>query len=1337
MTDTTNKIIRRKSLGRAAFIGSLYNATRDTFCGTTIMKTEFPNDSINRADILNKELSYEYEDSYVEKFNKLDVEAELKLSALAGLVTLEGSGKYLSDVKDSSKTVKGNLIYRMTSFEENLNIFRDDVKACISTDGFNNTDATHVVVGIKWGATIIASYECKNIKEEDKHQLEAELKSYFEKLSLSISENDNVDAEKDQPNFMKRFSIKLFGDAVPHNKKSFVEARKITTELPSYAKQSNDGKGSSIKSYFENLSFSVFGNGNVDVEKGQPNFMKRSYINLFGDAAPHNKKSFDETRKIMTELPSYGNQSNDGKGFSIKPYFENLSFSISRNGNVDVEKDNLIKRFSIKLFGDAVPHNKKSFDEARKFMTELPSYAKQFNDGKGFPIEYTLYPLSELAKKITQNITVDNMMMASSEEIVPKIEQFIDDLFNAKQRLNDLFNDANFISSFISDKIFDEINDHVRNVKLEEEKFRKEFAERLINIRSGKSNTDELENLIKIIQKSALSKSSIMTFIDQYQSVSRRADLVFTLKEKNVEYLDKDSTIDYILRMNSKGHVYILIDENIINNNSSPVHNVFQDLYNSNEKSSKFFVADPKICSNIKGPGYPVIHHYVNGRLENNDYYNANKLLFTSNLIKFDPQPLLKPKNNPIEKARLLVPCPQANCSTFCNWRCFKCHHDVEYGYNWHLYCGCGESIIGNCKFKCNGPDHNEGFVSFEYNTLVTLLPPAPPEEINILLLGETGVGKSTFINAFVNYLRFDTLNEAKSGNMEVLISSKFTLTDENYDTQTIKIGKDDPNEQSENVGMSSTQGCNSYVFYAAENKRIRLIDTPGIGDTRGLDQDKKNFENILKYISYYRHINGICILLKPNNARLTVIFRFCIQELLSHLHRNAKDNIVFCFTNARGTFYRPGDTLPSLKKQLGDLKERSSVEIKVNHDTLYCFDNESFRFLAAIKKGISFTDADEQNFAESWKKSVKESLRLMQYLLTRPPHAVKDTLSLNNSRNIVVLLSKPLAEIGQLIQANIKLIKEKQNEIKNSDKTIEELKENLYIRQIDLQPKKLGFPRTVCTSISCVVSLQIGQTNISKINYVTHCHDQCYLNNVARNVINNPALRRCAAMNSDGNCEECKCKWDKHMHIDYENEIIDKDIVDENVVLQISKKRSDQETKRAIVEEYQARVNQLRIEQHTINEISLKFAQFLRQNAIAAFNDASADYLDHFIKEEKIKKSADPNRYDEEILNGLEATKRNYLEQIEVIKEAIKNNNPSMPAISPNDIAELEQQLYELPINGHTLKKIKDEAERSQTSVFNYKESHYLGPTKLISSTFAKIFYGKLSYDLSKSNFF
>src|ERR1044072_9770337 len=229
---------------------------------------------------------------------------------------------------------------------------------------------------------------------------------------------------------------------------------------------------------------------------------------------------------------------------------------------------------------------------------------------------------------------------------------------------------------------------------------------------------------------------------------------------------------------------------------------------------------------------------------------------------------------------------------------------------------------------------------------------------------------------------------------------------------------------------MSATQGCKSYVFHTAENKvLIRLIDTPGIGDTRGINQDKKNFDNILKYIGRHQYLNGICILLRPNNERLSVVFKFYIQELLSHLHKNAKENIVFCFTNARSTFYRPGDTLPLLKEQLDDIKSRSNVEIVTDQSTVYCFDNEAFRFLAAIKGGVTFTDKDEQSFAESWKRSVEESLRLLKHIMSCTPHKVKDTLSLNNARKLVILLAKPLAEIAQLIQTNISLFQDQQNQ--------------------------------------------------------------------------------------------------------------------------------------------------------------------------------------------------------------------------------------------------------------------------------------------------------------------
>jgi len=247
-----------------------------------------------------------------------------------------------------------------------------------------------------------------------------------------------------------------------------------------------------------------------------------------------------------------------------------------------------------------------------------------------------------------------------------------------------------------------------------------------------------------------------------------------------------------------------------------------------------------------------------------------------------------------------------------------------------------------------------------ENQNAINVVPNTKLNEMNILLLGETGVGKSTWINGFVNYLTYDSLKEAENGKPVSLIPSKFTVRDSNFKEITIIYGVEGTNEATQNVGQSVTQMPQSYVF-EMPNVKIRIIDTPGIGDTRGVYQDKKNMQNIMTHLSNYKELNGIVVLLKPNNARLSVMFSFCIKELLIHLHKDACKNIVICFTNARGTFYRPGDTLPALEKLLAESK---TIDIKLTRDNIYCMDNEPVHFLMALKS-ITF-DKDERKDYEA-----------------------------------------------------------------------------------------------------------------------------------------------------------------------------------------------------------------------------------------------------------------------------------------------------------------------------------------------------------------------------------
>ncbi|CAF4524377.1 unnamed protein product, partial [Rotaria sp. Silwood2] len=237
--------------------------------------------------------------------------------------------------------------------------------------------------------------------------------------------------------------------------------------------------------------------------------------------------------------------------------------------------------------------------------------------------------------------------------------------------------------------------------------------------------------------------------------------------------------------------------------------------------------------------------------------------------------------------------------------------------------------------------------------------------EINVLLMGETGVGKSTFINAFVNYLMFDTLEHAEQHEPIVLIPVSFLITTgDQFDECTIKFGDVDSNENYEHQGQSVTQQCKSYVFNLNERLLLRLIDTPGMGDTRGIIQDEKNIDHILTYINNLSHLNAICLLFKPNESRLNIFFRSCVDQLLTYLTPIFYNNIIFCFTNTRSTFFAPGNT-GSLLRQM--LKQEHLKDILFEKKNTFCFDSESFRYLAARKCHVDFDEFVKVESINSW----------------------------------------------------------------------------------------------------------------------------------------------------------------------------------------------------------------------------------------------------------------------------------------------------------------------------------------------------------------------------------
>ena len=93
---------------------------------------------------------------------------------------------------------------------------------------------------------------------------------------------------------------------------------------------------------------------------------------------------------------------------------------------------------------------------------------------------------------------------------------------------------------------------------------------------------------------------------------------------------------------------------------------------------------------------------------------------------------------------------------------------------------------------------------------------------LNILLLGETGVGKSTFVNGCVCYLRYNSLDDALQAPAAAdddLVATSFTVRDDDDVEHRVTYGSD-RNEVTA-VGQSSTQLPRTYTCIAGSELKV------------------------------------------------------------------------------------------------------------------------------------------------------------------------------------------------------------------------------------------------------------------------------------------------------------------------------------------------------------------------------------------------------------------------------------------------------------------------------------------------------------------------------------
>lgn len=1040
-----------------------------------------------------------------------------------------------------------------------------------------------------------------------------------------------------------------------------------------------------------------------------------------GSGATHVLAAIDWGAQAIVAARYHQKDENDQETVKVQIEFELSRFaSISKSG----ESSFLTQHFhqdgslpmDIMIYSDALtaPGPTSNLGDACDFLLGVPSQVATTNDGRGWPLTYTLMPLDFLSYTLDVVVKADVAFSQPNVKYLEGFPDFFNELHHCYQELHDHYQEITCNQHCVPKQYIETINNCLTGCQSVNKIFRSDFGRLLKDVRSSSADQSELTKLLSAAQRRVATSQDIANLSKEYRV---KIALVGRVMASGIRYLGYGAKpIEAEIEMAKIDDVYVLFFNDKLRLESDSWDENFQLMQNlmKNRGSQSAIAmvdcdATGEILERVR------ICRFHKGKLVVTDILDQIKYgKCVVRCIKKDSLDRSSAKR-PLRRSALKIPCPGSTCDTskVHDWFCNQCNAPVEYGAaNKLIYCDCGQGPYNNYAFKCKELEHGPGFEKFKNDTLYTQLDLLDPmDELNILIIGETGVGKSTFINAFVNYLTYDSLDDAiKNEDLDSLIPCSF-----NYQTmdrsdptgkiiQTkIQVGQD-KDEADGASGSSATQKTTVYPFTQGSTV-IRLIDTPGIGDTRGIEKDKENMANILGMLGNFDKLHGILFLLKSNTSRLNLMFRFVVEELLMHLHRDAAQNMVFGFTNTRVSNYMPGDTYTPLEALL---KRHSRVHIGLSPRTVYCFDSESFRFLAAQKRGVIMDNI--QDFRLSWEHSRCETRRLIDYFRSLAPHSVRSTLSLNQTRDLILHLTKPMADIMQSIDKTIQLNADNMAELKDRELKGDQLRERLHWERIELIHISLEHPRTVCNDLACKEYRDDGNGTKQTI-YKSKCHAICYLTGIPIGVVSCSGLMNCAAFQGRENCLICGHHWENHLHVNHELEERIKTVRDEAIVEQITKNTSDIILKQIAIDNLIKKIKESKYEYKEIQNAAIRFAVFLQKHSITPYNDAMEDYLNHLIKEERGKVSMGGSK---ERLDNLERHLKEHVEQRKVLRDNIRQGSRD-DLLDEAEVESLVDHLYRLKHWGANLRDIKTKAEADHLA--EYREKPYRTGKRLPSN--------------------